>query len=445
MLYQQEDRTMERTLTESLFASKELMALKVNQSSIIMENQNLLEDTGIEKISDFLNGCKVTIVSGGGIAAIEVPRLLRELRRHGAMTQVCMTENCFKFVGIDSMRWASQNEVIVNATGLSEHICTSDIIVVVPTTADLLSKIRYGICSDAATTLVQSALGAKKIVVFCQTMHDSLKNSPIIQENKKYLEALENVFFIQPRQEEGKQKIPDVESLSMNISHIFNKASKKLNDNILVTLGGTRVMLDPVRCITNLSTGATGIEVAKLFYANGYKVTALVANISVNMPLYDGLQTHILPNYEDMYAFVSKIDPSKFSALIHLVAASDFEPQKTSITKINSKNDELNLKLVKTKKLIQNTNLKHIKFKAAAKLTSDIDDGLFKAEKLLTENNLNAVFWSCAKDAWGDNSESSHKGIFIENIKGNISSTQINHKKEIANAYFKSFEKANLC
>ena len=416
--------------------------MTTKNNSQILPYESPIDDTDIQKISSYLDNCKVTVVSGGGIAAVEIPRLARELRRHNAGVQICMTENCLKFVGIESMRWASQNEVILNPSGLSEHICTSDVVVVSPATADLISKIKNGICSDAATTLVQSALGLKKTVIFCQTMHDSMANSPIIIENVNYLKNLPNVFFIEPRKEEGKQKIPDVETLAMNICHITNKQRNKIKEHLLITYGGTRVMLDPVRCMTNLSTGVTGIEVAKLFYGMGYNLTILAANTNHRLPLYEGIQVHYLPNYNDMFEFSLNINPKKYDGLIHLVAASDFIPDKFENSKISSGKTKLTIAFSKTKKLLSETKLKDIVYKAAAKLTAgDIkdSDGLEQAKKLLTENNLNAVFWNTAGDAWSNNK--SHAGIFLEMQDKHIHQEKIKEKKQIALLYFNSFRK----
>lgn len=99
-----------------------------------------MHDTSVQVNTDFLENQKISLVCGGGIASIEAPKLARELRRHGASVQFYITEACLKFVGLESLRWASQNEVILNPSGLVEHICTSDAVVVAPATADLISK-----------------------------------------------------------------------------------------------------------------------------------------------------------------------------------------------------------------------------------------------------------------------------------------------------------------
>lgn len=132
-----------------------------------LNNEMAFADTDVQIKSNFLQNFKVTIIGGGGIAAIELPKLARALRRLGASVQFIVTENCLKFIGIDSLRWASNAEVIINPSGLAEHICTSDGVVVTPATADLISKVAHGICSDGATTFLQSALGLKKDNYIC--------------------------------------------------------------------------------------------------------------------------------------------------------------------------------------------------------------------------------------------------------------------------------------
>ncbi len=405
-----------------------------------LHNREILDDTNIIKKSNYLNNTSITIVSGGGIGAIEVPKLARELRRYGANIQICITENALKFIGIESLRWASQNEVIINPSGLSEHICTSDAIIVLPTTADLLSKIAHGICSDGATTFIQSALGMKKTIIFCPTMHDSLALSPIIQKNIESLKKYETIHFLEPRKEEGKQKVPEIKNLTLSLCHMINRAKKNMKKNILITYGGTKVMLDPVRCITNLSTGKLGAEVVKQFYAAGYSITALCGNSPEDFSSYVHIDYNILPKYEDVFSFCQKINPKQYDCLIHLMAGSDFTYEEKNEQKISSKQESIKINLKKAKKLISHTKLKDIKIKFAAKLTTDSKEGKKQAIDFLEKENLSGIFWSTAQDAW--NNASTHHGIFItKKSNTKIEENKVNNKIEAASLYLNEFEK----
>lgn len=410
------------------------------------EEINNSSDTQVQLISSFLEGIKITIIGGGGIAATELPKLSRELRRHGADIHFCVTENCLKFIGIESLRWASNNEVIINPTGLAEHICTSDALVISPATADLISKSSNGICSDGASTLIQSALGMEKTIIFCSTMHESLAFSPIIKKNKSKLKKINNVFFTEPRIEEGKEKLPLPDILSINIAHIINKRRlyAKNEKKVLITLGGSRAMLDPVRCITNLSTGSLGIEVAKTFYAMGIELTLLCANTNKPVPIYEYEKIISLPNYQEMYSYLKNINEKEFHGIFHLLAGSDFIPKNRENSKISSKNDTLNIDLIKTEKIINLENLNNIPFKAAAKLTSgDNLLGLNVAKDMLIKKHLNAVIYSNTSSVWGKNSE--HSGTFLENKNGQILEISVNSKRSIAHHFYLAFKNFFQC
>jgi phosphopantothenoylcysteine decarboxylase/phosphopantothenate--cysteine ligase len=399
-----------------------------------------IEDTNVQQISHFLSKTKITLVGGGGIAATELPKLARELRRHGAEIYFCVTENCLKFIGIESLRWASGHEVTLNPSGLSEHICQSDAVVISPATADLISKAAQGICSDGPSTLIQSALGFKKTLIFCSTMHESLAYSPCIQENKEKLKKIDGVFFTLPRQEENKEKLQRPEILAMNISHFINKRKFFLNNekHVIVTLGGTHVLIDPIRCITNLSTGSLGIETAKTFYALGVKLTLICGNISKELPLYDQAKYQILPNYEDIYKYLKEIAIDEYDGILHLIAGSDFAPRNFSSSKIPSKKNSLHLELTSLPKIIDLPNLSKIPYKAAAKLVSgELNEQLHLAKSLLTEKKLAAILYSNAQSAWSKSTE--HSGIFLTNYSDEWTETPVSGKKAMAQQLYLSF------
>jgi len=427
----------QRKLTKKKVYAKNLSVGSSDKSS----ESALIKDTQVIKTSQFLSNTKITIIGGGGIAATELPKLARELRRQGAEVQFCITENCLKFIGIESLRWASNNEVIINPSGLAEHICTSDAIVVSPATADLISKTSNGICSDGATTLIQSALGMSKTIIFCPTMHESLSFSPIIEENKEKLKKMDGVFFTNPRIEEGKEKLPLPNILAINICHIINKRKYYSNKirKVLLTIGGTRAMIDPVRCVTNLSTGSLGIEVAKTFYAMGIETTVLCANTNKEVPEYDQSKILHLPNYNEMYDYLKEINHNKYDGILHLVAGSDFSPKSISNSKISSKEETLRIDLIRAKKILDIDDLSKISFKAAAKLTSGSEiEGLEIAKKMLINKKLSAVLHSTSDSAW--NKEKEHHGTIIKNTNGHIEETCVNGKKEMAVQFYLSFK-----
>ena len=224
-----------------------------------------LGDLAVRELSTSLSGCRITVCAGGGIAATELPRVARELRRHGAAVNFVVTETALKFIGSAALEWASGAPVVVNPTGLSEHIFDGDALLVAPATADVLAKAAHGLCTDGVTTLLQSAFGQGKPVFFLPTMHDSMAHSPFVLKNVHSLSALHHVYFLEPRREEGKLKAPDPKRIALEISHRWNAARQfdGRAPRVALTYGGTRAAIDPVRCITNLSTGRLGVQLAE--------------------------------------------------------------------------------------------------------------------------------------------------------------------------------------
>lgn len=399
----------------------------------------MIPDTAVQIQAQFLEKQKIALICGGGIAAIEAPRLARELRRYGASIQFFVTESCLKFVGIESLRWSSQNDVIVNPSGLAEHICTSDAVVIAPATADLIAKSAHGICSDGATTLIQSALGLNKPVLFCPTMHGSMFDSPLVKKNCEILQNLEQVFFMKPRKEEGKEKLQEPSLLAMDIAHVINRTRlHKKARTILITLGGTRTKIDPARCITNLSTGNLGLSILNYFYGMGVEPTVFAGLTEKKIPTYANLKTLFLPEYDDFLSAMKNADFSSFDGLIHILAASDFTPMHISEQKIESNQAELTIKLSKTKKIIDEIDLQKLRYKAAAKLTSiDTPDGVIQAKSMLNKYKLNAIFWNSANRAWA--TEKPHSGIFIERRETKIWEEATEGKAHTAKCFYQSF------
>jgi phosphopantothenoylcysteine decarboxylase/phosphopantothenate--cysteine ligase len=389
--------------------------------------------------SEVLQGLRITLCGGGGIAAIELPKVARELRRHGAQVRFFVTENCLRFVGREALEWASEQPVIVNPSGFAEHICHDDAVVIMPTTADLIGKIEHGICSDGVTTLVQSALGGNIPVILCPTMHGSLAASPIVQENRKSLAQKENIFFVAPRVEEGKEKVPPVNELVNEICHIVNRQrryAQKQQPRMLVTYGGTRASLDAVRCLTNLSTGRLGQEIVRHAYRLGLDVTAVEGNVYAPLENMQRLNKQVLPEYADMCAYLEAVQPENYDAVFHVAAVSDFVPYKKEAGKISGSAEELVLKLGKSKKFLALPNLRKIGFQLACKLTSGSPaEGKQTAREFLHKNGLNVLLWNNASAL----SEDVHRGVVLMSMNGKIEECAVESKADIARCLLECF------
>jgi len=182
--------------------------------------EKMNEDLQVEKVSDQLEGKTIALCVSGGIAAIETPKIARQLRRYGAEVKAYTTPTALKFIGKASLEWATEKDVVCELSGLAEHICLEDLVLVAPATLNTINKIVLGIADNVVTSLVASALGSKKPIYIIPTMHESLYNNPIFQENLSKTERY-GIKIIEPRFSEGKAKIASTRSIVNEVVGYF--------------------------------------------------------------------------------------------------------------------------------------------------------------------------------------------------------------------------------
>lgn len=361
-------------------------------------------DLKVSTLAETLTGRHIIVGVGGGIAAIESPRVIRALRRLGARVTVFATENALHFVGLTALEWASAETVSVKPSGLAEHIAEADAILVTPATADLIAQAATGLCSDGLSTLLQSAFGKRCPVLFAPSMHLSMATSPLVARNVESLQALSNVQFVQPLVAEGKWKAREPEVIADELSHFLwsKTAWAGQSPSALVTLGGTRVPIDAVRSLANLSTGSLGSLIVRELYRHGVRVTACICSATNTPPALDGLTVHDTATFEALQGFLRQVDPAAHNALFMTAAVSDFAPAGShACEKIPSSTPELILKLTRTDKLVTLPNVLQIPWRFVCKLTSDRSrEQAQRFEDLLNSTAAHAAFWNTAAEAF---------------------------------------------
>ncbi len=167
--------------------------------------------TGVK--SSALYGVRIVLAVSGSIAAIETPKLARELMRHGAEVVVVMSESAQGIISPEALECIVGKRVITSLTGLCEHIeyCGEwkgrwDLLLICPATANTISKIANGIDDTPVTTFASTALGSRMPLVIAPAMHESMINNPFVQRNIERLKKA-GVAFIEPSLEEGKAKL----------------------------------------------------------------------------------------------------------------------------------------------------------------------------------------------------------------------------------------------
>jgi phosphopantothenoylcysteine decarboxylase / phosphopantothenate---cysteine ligase len=190
------------------------------------KSEKMNEDLQVEKIGNDLEGRTIALCVTGGIAAIETPKIARQLRRYGADVNAYATPSALKFVGEASLEWATGKRVVCELSGLAEHICREDLVLVAPATLNTMNKMFYGIADNCVTSLVASALGMKKPVYVAPTMHISLYNNPMFQENLAKADKY-GVKIIEPRFGENKAKIARTQKIVTEVLDYFRRENEK--------------------------------------------------------------------------------------------------------------------------------------------------------------------------------------------------------------------------
>lgn len=330
--------------------------------------------------SSKLKNKKIALCVAGSIAAIEAPKLARELIRHGAEVAAYMTKDAQKIIHPNALEFATQREVVTELTGKLEHLYEFDLILIAPATAATIGKIAHGIADTPVTALV---LSSRAKVLIAPAMHLGMYEHPTLKENLQELKKL-GYRIVEPRVGEDAAKLAKIDDiLDAAIFELHNKDLKGLK--ILVTSGPTLEYIDPIRIITNKSSGRMGVEIAREAFFRGADVKLIHGAGSYAPPSYLNA-THVETG-EEMLAAVEK---ESFDVFISAAAVSDFTVRKAD-KKIDS-NKPLSLKLVPVPKILEkvkNRRAFKVGFKA---LHSAAKEELLKAAaKSLKNHNLDMV------------------------------------------------------
>lgn len=305
-----------------------------------------------------MKGKRIVLCVTGSVAASESPEIARTLMRHGAEVFAAMSEMAQKIIHPYLMEWATGNEVILELTGKIEHVALAgahskkaDLILVAPATANTISKIACGIDDTPVTSIVSSAFGSNIQIMIIPAMHESMYNHPILRVNIGKLKRL-GVEFVGPRIEEGKAKIANTEDI---VNAVINKLAGKRDFSgrqILITAGPTLEYIDPVRVITNRSSGKMGMAIAEEALARGAQVTLVYGSSKVTPPANADLIS--VETTDQMFdAVVSQLKTEKYDIVVAAAAAADWMLEKPFSYKVSThKLEALNIELKPTPKII---------------------------------------------------------------------------------------------
>ncbi|WP_246999172.1 bifunctional phosphopantothenoylcysteine decarboxylase/phosphopantothenate--cysteine ligase CoaBC [Halosolutus gelatinilyticus] len=224
-----------------------------------------------------LDGVNVALGVTGSIAAVKTVELAHELRRQGAAVRGVMTGSARGIVHPWAVEFATENDVVTEITGSVEHVelCGydgwADVLLIAPATANTVGKIAGAVDDTPVTTCATTALGAGTPVVVAPAMHEPMYDHPGVLEAIETVEGW-GVDFVEPRIEEGKAKIASEEAIVCEVARATGDRPLG-GEHVVVTGGATSEEIDPVRVLTNRSSGRMGRAIARACYARGADVT----------------------------------------------------------------------------------------------------------------------------------------------------------------------------
>ncbi|MCV0372912.1 MAG: bifunctional phosphopantothenoylcysteine decarboxylase/phosphopantothenate--cysteine ligase CoaBC [Nitrosarchaeum sp.] len=351
---------------------------------------DIVNSRGIE-----LSDKKIVLCVAGSVAAYKAIELARLLMRHGADVTCVASSAVTKLIQPDYFKWATGNDVITKLTGNLEHIKLadynqSDLLIVYPATANTLGKLANGIDDTPISTVLTVGFGSKIPILMCLAMHESMYENYAVKKNIEFLKN--KIEFLDPKMIEGKAKAPEPEDVLEHVLRKFGFSSILKNKSILITAGPTIEYIDPVRMITNQSSGKTGIFLAGELISAGSKVT-LIYGPGIEKPP-KGAKVIRVSTGKDMFNEVKKQMRKKFDVVIMAAAISDYTPEKPSKKKIKSSQNTLKINLKRAPKIINHIkkiqkNVFLVGFKAEVNLSRV--DLVREARKKMKESNADMI------------------------------------------------------
>ena len=355
----------------------------------------------------------------GGIAAYKSADLIRRLKDQDFDVQVVATKSALKFVGETTFAALSGNPVISDIWDQShnvEHVQLAkkaDAIVVAPATADFLAHLVYGFANDA---LLATLLVAKCPVVLAPAMHTEMWENSATRENVATLRrrgflVLEPAVGQLTGAEQGVGRLPETNEIARVVKQVVNRNSTNLpNDlsglNVLISAGGTREALDPIRFIGNRASGKQGVALALTALSRGAKVTLVAANLNVSVPA--GVEFVAANTAAEMLEQM-KLRAGSADIVIMNAAVADYFIPNPETAKIKKTSDTLTIELSKTADILSllsaSKPVKQYLVGFAAETTDSDDELVSLAKNKLQSKKADLIVGNRVSSTLGINSD----------------------------------------
>lgn len=308
-----------------------------------------------------LNGKTIVLGVTGSIAAYKIAGLASMLVKQHADVHVIMTKNACNFINPITFETLTKHKCLVDTFDRNfefsvKHVSlaqAADVFLIAPASANVIGKIANGICDDMLTTTV---CATRKPVLISPAMNTGMFENPIVQDNLKKL-ARFGYHIIQPAVgrlacgDVGAGKMPSEEELFNNILLAIAKEKDLKGKRVLISAGPTQEAIDPVRYITNHSSGKMGYALAKMAKLRGADVTLVSGPVSITA--FPGIEVVDVTNAADMYDAITTRS-SQADIVVMCSAVADYTPTLYSEQKVKKSDGDMSIALSRTKDILKN-------------------------------------------------------------------------------------------
>ena len=307
-----------------------------------------------------LQGKTILLGVTGGIAAYKAAYLASALHKQGCIVHVLMTQNATNFINPITFESLTGNKCLVDTFDRNfqfqvEHVSIAkkaDVVMIAPASANVIGKLANGLADDMLTTTVMACRCQK---ILAPAMNTAMYENPVVQDNIRKLQTY-GYEVITPASgylacgDTGAGKMPEPETL---LEYILKEAAFQKDlagKKLLVTAGPTQEAIDPVRCLTNHSSGKMGYAIAKMAMLRGAEVTLVSGPTAIEPPLF--VKVVPVTSARDMFEAVTGLSDEQ-DIIIKAAAVADYRPKQVSEDKVKKKDDQASIELERTDDILK--------------------------------------------------------------------------------------------
>ena len=383
----------------------------------------------------------------GGIAAYKAADIVSRLIKQDVNVDVIMTKYAQEFITPMTFQSLSGNKTVTDMFDTSfrpdiEHISLAkkaDVILIAPATANIIAKIAHGIADDMLTTVV---LASKAKLIIAPAMNTVMYEAEVTQNNIKTLKE-RGVIVIDPVEgllacnDLGRGKMEEPENIVEAVLYHLTCSRDLEGKKVLITAGPTRESIDPVRFITNRSTGKMGYEMAREAKRRGADVTLVSGRVNLKAPY--GVNLINIESAQDMYEEVMK-RAGESDIIIKSAAVADYTPQNKSNIKIKKQSGDMKIELERTHDILFEVGQAKTDQQILVGFAAETNDVIENAKSKMQRKNLDFIIANDVKKE-GAGFGTDTNIVTIIPRQGEIEPLPVMKKSEVARAVFDRISK----